>query len=98
MDDASDVAFGGLSVNPMKRHCPGQLSWSLSMAPNQLLLAMDERSGWRPLMPLILVGAIGLEPTTPTMSRWCSNQLSYAPEETEFYLKQDNGSNYNGGF
>ena len=27
----------------------------------------------------MLVGTIGLEPTTPTMSRWCSNQLSYVP-------------------
>lgn len=25
-----------------------------------------------------LVDATGLEPATPTMSRWCSNQLSYA--------------------
>jgi hypothetical protein len=24
-----------------------------------------------------LVETIGFEPTTPTMSRWCSNQLSY---------------------
>ena len=28
-----------------------------------------------------LVGANGLEPSTPTMSRWCSNQLSYAPAQ-----------------
>ena len=30
-----------------------------------------------------LVGASGLEPPTPTMSRWCSNQLSYAPVRHE---------------
>lgn len=28
-----------------------------------------------------MVGASGFEPPTPTMSRWCSNQLSYAPPE-----------------
>lgn len=32
------------------------------------------RKGW-----LSLVGLVGLEPMTPTMSTWCSNQLSYNP-------------------
>ena len=34
----------------------------------------------------ILVGAIGIEPTTPTMSRWCSNHLSYAPSSKSVLL------------
>ena len=28
----------------------------------------------------VLVGLVGLEPMTPTMSTWCSNQLSYNPK------------------
>ena len=37
--------------------------------------------GWRkrPLAS-IRVGKRGLEPPTPTMSTWCSNQLSYLPD------------------
>lgn len=36
-----------------------------------------------------LVGTSGLEPPTPTMSRWCSNQLSYAPSVSAgFYIGQ----------
>lgn len=31
----------------------------------------------------------GLEPSTPTMSRWCSNQLSY-----ERSVVADNGDEY----
>src|ERR1700754_2221175 len=40
-----------------------------------------------------LVGASGLEPLTPTMSRWCSNQLSYAPASGGLYRNRTAGSN-----
>ena len=37
----------------------------------------------------LLVGLTGLEPVTPTMSTWYSNQLSYNPEaENDISMKQ----------
>ena len=37
-----------------------------------------------------MVRPSGLEPPTPTMSRWCSNQLSYE----RIWLSGDNGDEY----
>ncbi len=34
-----------------------------------------------------LVGLVGLEPTTPALSRRCSNQLSYRPSNSATELK-----------
>ena len=31
-----------------------------------------------------MVGLVGLEPTTPALSRRCSNQLSYRPKPVTF--------------
>ena len=33
--------------------------------------------------PLVLVGLVGFEPTTPALSRRCSNRLSYRPARVD---------------
>ena len=36
------------------------------------------------LIPHLLVGLVGIEPTTPALSRRCSNRLSYRPPSVRF--------------
>ena len=40
-----------------------------------------------PQLGLLLVGGIGLEPTTSAMSKQCSNQLSYPPQAGAYYKR-----------
>ncbi len=35
-----------------------------------------------------MVRLAGLEPVTPTMSRWCSNQLSYSRMNSVYSIKK----------
>src|SRR5690554_564263 len=42
-------------------------------------------------MRVCLVGTSGFEPPTPTMSRWCSNQLSYVPAMEANYTHPPGG-------
>ena len=37
----------------------------------------------RPFGPVVLVGLVGFEPTTPALSRRCSNRLSYRPAHSK---------------
>src|SRR6478735_3904773 len=53
----------------------------LSYGPADLL--EPRVSPLEPRVSLQLVGLDGFEPSTPALSRRCSNQLSYRPEPTE---------------
>ena len=66
-----------------------QVLSQLSYTPVSLIDAGQQSGGLPPssfILPpsaLQLVGLVGVEPTTPALSRRCSNQLSYRPLDFE---------------
>jgi hypothetical protein len=69
-----------------------QVLSQLSYAPQpQTSLPQATASGdcpsWLPPAPDNVVGLVGFEPTTPALSRRCSNRLSYRPLSLSFYSR-----------
>src|ERR1700721_2512409 len=52
-------------------------------------MTVDESGAAFVYVTYALVGSIGFEPTTPTMSRWGFNQLSYEPLEARIIETPD---------
>ena len=72
------------SIGEPKRNVEcGALDWRARgvAAPDTRTSGITEAAGETRERPVNLtwVGKRGLEPPTPTMSTWCSNQLSYLP-------------------
>ena len=61
-----------------------QVLYQLSYAPS-ILFASSEAFFTFGL--LLLVGLVGLEPTTPRLSSVCSNHLSYKPYVSHLYVQ-----------
>ena len=53
--------------------------YQVSYTPNNFFRFSDYSKNHRIVLK-VMVGLVGLEPTTPALSRQCSNQLSYRPK------------------
>ena len=79
--DTVRIAFGNDRQVGITFYDVGRIDFATAATVTESGNARVEPSGKRivGMTGNLMVGASGLEPPTPTMSRWCSNQLSYAP-------------------